>query len=111
MARYRFNRSSWRCRYSPGQRKYRRNIFLKLRALGYTTKDELKPFLPTIRQAVCNRVPFPYPINLRHAHNRAIGEAKAEKRRAEAFEAARKLRQERLSSRTQERAPIRFSWF
>ena len=62
---------------SRGQRKHRRNIFVRLRQLGYTTKAELEPFQEAIRLAVYHNQPFNFPESLILIQRRKIGEAKS----------------------------------
>ena len=112
MSSYRFGGRSWgKSNSSPGQRKYRRNIFRRLRDLGYTTEGELRPFLPAIRRAVWDRIPFQYPTSLTQMHRQAMGEAKAKKKQAKVAAAQEKLRQERFLRTTTDFRWGHYSWF
>ena len=71
-------------RMGPGKRKYRRRIFLKLRALGYSTKEELKQFKKAIQTATWHHTPFNYPESLVLNHRQVLGAIKAEKKAVEA---------------------------
>ena len=75
-----------------GQRKYRRNIFLKLRALGYMTKAELQQFKGAIQRATWNRTPFKYPESLIIKHCQAMGIIKAKKKTDEVKKNAEKTK-------------------
>lgn len=104
----------YRRKLGRGQRKHRRNIFIRLRQLGYTTKAELEPFQGAIGQAVYENQPFNFPASLIMIQRRKMGEAKAEARakaKQAAIEAeAKRQRQSVHQRRTVERCQRWPSW-